>query len=322
MLKKQTFINWLSIGTIFTATSVSAQPILTEIEPFKPIPRSSVPLRPIPRSIPLRPIPSSAPVSRLAPEPKSIPIYVAPPENTRSTGLCNSFLAPAMEAIIKRYGGGWGILVQRLDSGEVIYHYNADRHFIPASNMKILTTAAALQRLNPNSNISSNKSLKDWVRVTNLRSNNYYADTLLKRIGGGGIAKKTLTNLGINPRGFHFADGSGLSRRNIATPRALVDTLRVMYSDPNREIFFASLPTAGVSGTLRNRMKRTSAQGVVHAKTGTLRGVRALSGYLDHREYGTLIFSIIGNAPNQSGTALVRAIDEMVITINSTSNCR
>ncbi len=227
-----------------------------------------------------------------------------------------------MQNIIKRYGGGWGILVQRLDNGETIYHYNADKHFIPASNMKILTTAAALQRINLSTTISANKSLKEWVKVTNLRSNNYYANVLLKRLGGGRVAKKTLTNLGINPRGFHFADGSGLSRRNIATPRTLVDTLRVMYSDRNRDIFFTSLPTAGVSGTLRNRMMKPSAQGVVHAKTGTLRGVRALSGYLDHRQYGTLIFSILANAPNQSGTALVKAIDQMVLTLNRTSNCQ
>ena len=311
MLKKHTIINCLSIGAILTSSSASAQPILPEIEPFKPISQSR-PLR-----IKQKPLQIYQ-----DPNPEPIPIYVPPPAKLKPTRYCNGFLAPAMKRIIQRYGGGWGILVQRLDNGETIYHYNADRLFIPASNMKILTTAAALQRLKPSTIISGNKSLSEWVKVTNLRSNNYYADTLLKRIGGGWIAKKTLRELGINPRGFYFADGSGLSRSNKSTPRALVDTLRVMYYNPNRDIFFASLPTAGVSGTLRNRMKRTSVKGMVHAKTGTLRGVRALSGYLDHREYGTLIFSILANAPNQSGTALVRAIDEMIVTINKTSSCR
>jgi D-alanyl-D-alanine carboxypeptidase/D-alanyl-D-alanine-endopeptidase (penicillin-binding protein 4) len=304
MLKKQTIISWLSIGTIFASSSVLAQPILTEIEPFKPIPEST--------PLPLEESPNS----------DSIPIYVPPVEQSqpKSTSSCHNFLAPAMTKIINRYGGAWGILVQRLDNGETIYQYNADRHFIPASNMKLLTTAAALQKLSPNTTISANKSLTEWVKVTNLISNNYYADTLLKKIGGSWIAKKTLSELGVNPDSFKFADGSGLSRNNSATPRALVDTLRMMYSNPNRDIFFASLPTAGVSGTLRNRMKQTSVKGIVHAKTGTLRGVRALSGYLDHREYGTLIFSILANAPNQSGTALVKAIDQMVVTINQTSS--
>lgn len=260
------------------------------------------------------------------PDTYSIPIEIIPPENIptnpSSTPACNAFVAPAIEAIIKRYGGSWGILVEKLDNGEVIYNYNADRGFIPASNMKILTTAAALQRLAPSTTISGNKSLQEWVTITNLRSDNYYADTLLNRIGGGTIAKQTLAQLGVNPQGFHFADGSGLSRRNIATPRVLVDTLRVMYYNPQRDIFFSSLPTAGISGTLRNRMKQTPVEGLVHAKTGTLTGVRALSGYLDHHQYGTLVFSIIANHPNQSGTALVRAIDEIVLTLNNTASCQ
>ena len=321
MLKKQKILNWLSVGAIFASstTPVLAQSTNLEIEPFRPIPESIQPTR---NNNQIQIIPNSNTIDNRNSIPGSIPIYVPPPEKNKSTGYCNTFLAPAMEKIIKRYGGGWGILVQTLDGSETLYHYNADRGFIPASNMKLLTTAAALQRLNRNTKIASNKSLTEWVKVTNLRSNNYYADTLLKRIGGGPSAKKALSDLGINPRSFHFADGSGLSRRNVSTPRALVNTLRVMYSDPNRDIFFASLPVAGMSGTLRNRMKRTPVQGIVYAKTGTLRGVRALSGYLDHREYGTVIFSILANDPRQSGTALVRAIDEMVVTLNTTSRCQ
>ncbi|BAQ64063.1 D-alanyl-D-alanine carboxypeptidase/D-alanyl-D-alanine-endopeptidase [Geminocystis sp. NIES-3709] len=298
MLKKQQFISWLSLLTLTTCLSpVRAQDIEPTVTNYN-----------------------------YNQDFISIPIEIIPPENkpysSPSPSSCSSFIAPSIEEIIKRYGGSWGILVQKLSDGETIYNYNADRGFIPASNMKILTTAAALQRLSPSTTISANKSLKEWVTVTNLRSDNYYADTLLKRIGGGAIAKQTLAELGINPQGFYFADGSGLSRRNSATPRVLVDTLRVMYSNPQRDIFFASLPTAGISGTLRNRMKQTPVQGIVHAKTGTLTGVRALSGYLDHRQYGTLVFSILANHPNQSGAALVRAIDEIVLTLNTTGNCQ
>lgn len=299
MLKKQHLIYPLSIIALSIATPALAEPTLGDFLPYQPTPQQS--------------------------NPQSIIIDIPEPEPiqpTQNNNACNAFLAPAIEEIIRRYGGGWGILVQKLSDGEVIYHYNADRPFIPASNMKLLTTAAALQRISPGTNISANKSLNEWVRVTNLSSNNHYADTLLKRIGGSATARQILTEMGVNPTGLAFADGSGLSRNNQATPRVLVDTLRVMYNNPHRDIFMTSLPTAGISGTLRNRMKQTPVQGIVHAKTGTLRGVRALSGYLDHREYGTLIFSILANAPNQSGTALVRAIDEIVITLNTTSNCQ
>lgn len=295
MTKKQLLINWISIVAITSASSVSAQTIIPPIPPLQDYNQETF----------------------------SIPIEIIPPENNISAPVCsNSSLGPAVESIIKRYGGGWGILVERLSDGETIYHYNADRGFIPASNMKILTTAAALQRLSPQTTISANKSLQEWVTVTNLRSDNNYADVLLRKVGGGVVAKQTLTQLGINPLGFHFADGSGLSRKNLATPRVLVDTLRAMYSTPQKDIFFASLPTAGISGTLRNRMKQTPVQGIVHAKTGTLTGVRALSGYLDHQQYGTLVFSILANSPNQSGAALVRGIDEIVVSINTNYTCQ
>lgn len=249
-----------------------------------------------------------------------IQLYVPPPESNKR-GICSVFLEPAIGEVINRYKGKWGILVERLADGETIYRYNADLGLIPASNIKILTTAAALQRLDAQTPIRSNKSLQEWVTVTNLRSNNFYADTLLKYIGGSGVAKQALSELGVNPRSFYLADGSGLSRRNAATPRALVETLKAMYSAPDRNIFFASLPTAGISGTLRNRLKQTPAQGIVHAKTGTLRGVRALSGYMDHPEYGVLVFSILVNQPNQPGRSLVRAIDEIVLRLNMTTSC-
>ncbi len=250
----------------------------------------------------------------------SINIFVPPPETNQSP-ICNVFLEPAINRIIDNYQGKWGILVQRLADGETIYQYNADLGLIPASNAKILTTAAALQKLSPETTIRANKSLREWVNVTNLRSNNFYADTLLKYIGGYKVVQQELVRLGVNPNSFYLADGSGLSRRNVATPRALVDTLTAMYSTPNRDIFLASLPTAGISGTLRNRMKQTPAQGTVHAKTGTLKGVRALSGYMEHPSYGTLVFSIMVNQPNQSGASLVRAIDEIVLNLNMASTC-
>lgn len=249
-----------------------------------------------------------------------IEINVPPPENNQKN-ICPTFLESAIGEVINKYNGKWGILVQRLEDGETIYQYNADLALIPASNMKILTTAAALQKLDPETEIRANKSLREWVSVTNLRSNNFYADTLLKYIGGSAVAKRELSKLGVNPNSFYFADGSGLSRKNVATPRAFVETLTAMYSAPNRDIFFASLPTAGVSGTLRNRMKQTPVQGIVHAKTGTLTGVRALSGYMEHPQYGTLVFSILANQPHNSGDSLVRAIDDIVLRLNMVTPC-
>ena len=256
----------------------------------------------------------------VAPE-ESIQILVPPPE-AGTGGVCSYFIEPAIEVIMNNpayRGSKWGILVESLD-GTTLYRYNADSLFIPASNIKLFTTAAALQKLNPEASIRSS-SIKEWITVTNLNSDNDYANTLLYFIGGFEVVKQALTHLGVDPNSYRLADGSGLSRYNAATPRAVVNTLRAMYSAPEGEVFLASLPIAGVSGTLKNRLRQSPAEGVVFAKTGTLRGVRALSGYLNHPRYGPIVFSIMVNNPRQSGQALVGAIDEIVLQLSTLSPC-
>lgn len=252
---------------------------------------------------------------------ESIQILVPPPE-TGNSGVCTYFIEPTISTIIKSpsyRGSKWGILVESLD-GATLYRYNADSFFIPASNVKLFTTAAALQKLSPEASIRS-KSLREWITITNLRSDNGYANTLLHYIGGFETVKQVLSSLGVEPNSYHIADGSGLSRRNAATPRAVVQTLRAMYSAPGGEVFLASLPIAGISGTLKNRMRQSPAQGVVAAKTGTLKGVRALSGYLNHPRYGPIVFSIMVNNSRQSGQVLVEAIDDIVLQLSALSPC-
>jgi serine-type D-Ala-D-Ala carboxypeptidase/endopeptidase (penicillin-binding protein 4) len=239
--------------------------------------------------------------------------------NNINYNVCRQILRSEIDPILKKYPSKWGVLVESLD-GNTIYNYNADTKMIPASNVKILTTAAALQSLSPESTIGS-KSLQDWVTYTNIHSNNFYADTLMRHLGGSQKARQALMQLGVDNNAIQLADGSGLSRYNRATPRALVQALRGMYFAENKEVFFASLPTAGQTGTLRNRMRETPAQGTVHAKTGTLTGVRALSGYVEHPVYGTLVFSILGNQTNSSGASLVGAIDQIAVKLTTLSGC-
>lgn len=250
---------------------------------------------------------------------QSIEIYVPQPETGKS-GTCAALIEPAIAGIMGSYQANWGILVEKLEEGTTLYSHNADKFFIPASNIKLFTTAAALQKLSPQSKIQS-KSLQDWITVTNVRSNNYYADALLTHIGGAAAAKLALEQIGVNPNSFRQADGSGLSRRNFATPRSLIMTLRAMYYAPDKDVFYASLPVAGISGTLRNRMKGTPAQGRVYAKTGTLKGVRALSGYMNHPDFGKVVFSILVNNPLVSGSYLVRSIDRIVLQVSTSQPC-
>lgn len=89
----------------------------------------------------------------------------------------------------------------------------------------------------------------------------------------------------------------------------------------NSGVYRASLPVAGVSGTLQNRFQNTSAQGLVQAKTGTMSGVVALSGYLNPTSYEPLIFSIVVNQSDLSAATIRQAIDEIVVTLARLQQC-
>ncbi len=99
-----------------------------------------------------------------------------------------------------------------------------------------------------------------------------------------------------------IADGSGLSLYNYVTPENEVMLLRYAYQ--NKEIFeplYNSLPIAGVDGTLSGRMKSGKAYKNVHAKTGTVRGVSTLAGYVRASNGNMLAFSIMNNGVSSSG---------------------
>ena len=166
---------------------------------------------------------------------------------------------------------------------------------------------------------------------TNQESNNLYAEVLLRSLGTGASRdstelglkklKETLTALGVDPQSYSLADGSGLSRQNLVSPEALVQTLKRMAQTPQATIYRASLPTAGANGTLGRRFLNTAAQGNLQAKTGTLTGVSALSGYLDVPGYQPLVFSIMVNQSDQSPTTQRQAIDEIVLLLTRLRSC-
>ena len=106
--------------------------------------------------------------------------------------------------------------------------------------------------------------------------------------------EKFLATNGV-PADVHFEEGSGLSRNNLTSANATVTLLTVMMTNRWAKDFFEGLPVAGVDGTLRARMKGTPAFQNVHAKTGTLRWVNSLSGYLTTAAGEKLVFSLMLN---------------------------
>jgi D-alanyl-D-alanine carboxypeptidase/D-alanyl-D-alanine-endopeptidase (penicillin-binding protein 4) len=163
--------------------------------------------------------------------------------------------------------------------------------------------------------------MSSLAAVTNRASDNFFAEMLVKDLGasfgGAGttkaglkVVRSRLSAFGIHPR---MVDGSGLSRANRATARQIVRLLERMRSQEIAPSWLESLAVAGRSGTLRKRMRRTAAAGVCQAKTGTLIGVSALSGYCTTRGGATLAFSFLENGI--STVAAKRIEDKMVAAV-------
>jgi serine-type D-Ala-D-Ala carboxypeptidase/endopeptidase (penicillin-binding protein 4) len=148
------------------------------------------------------------------------------------------------------------------------------------------------------------------VKLVNKISQNLHAEMYLRAAARQTCAWKTPEELVKIPRNFYAqagivegdvveADGSGLSRHDLVTPRALVAVLQFAQKEPWFDAYYASLPIAGVDGTLEDRMKNTAAVGRIHAKSGSLEHVRTRSGYAETGSGKRLIFSFMGN--NQVG---------------------
>jgi D-alanyl-D-alanine carboxypeptidase/D-alanyl-D-alanine-endopeptidase (penicillin-binding protein 4) len=163
--------------------------------------------------------------------------------------------------------------------------------------------------------------LSEIARVLMKVSQNLYAETLVKTLGlqagagtteaGDKVVQEVIGAWGVEPGSYVLFDGSGLSRYNYVTAETIAQILRHVYMDPRlRAPFIDALPTAGVEGgTLARRFKGTRAAGNVHAKTGSISNVRALSGFVETADGEPLVFSIIANNFTQPQAAIDATTD-------------
>ncbi len=152
--------------------------------------------------------------------------------------------------------------------------------------------------------------LGDSVKLVNKISQNLHTEMLLRAAARNTAVWNTPEDLMKFPADFYAAagiapgdviqtDGSGLSRHDLVTPRAIVALLKYAQGQPWFAPYFASLPVAGVDGTLETLMKNTASAGRMHAKTGSVEHVRTRSGFADTPGGRRLIFSFLSN--NQGG---------------------
>ena len=167
--------------------------------------------------------------------------------------------------------------------------------------------------------------LIDDVTFLMKQSQNLHAELLLRRVGlvkGDGSREAglkqvdaMLTEIGVPRWSWDFFDGSGMSTYNRVTPRAVTQLLRWTTQQPWSDAFRATLPIGGVDGTIRRRFVGTSLEGRIFAKTGTLMGTNALSGFLTTRSGKTLIFSAYANDRPSSAPPAITALDATLVTI-------
>jgi serine-type D-Ala-D-Ala carboxypeptidase/endopeptidase (penicillin-binding protein 4) len=162
------------------------------------------------------------------------------------------------------------------------------------------------------------------VRFMDSESDNFTAELLLKQIGaangagttaaGASQVRATLAGARIPLTGVRIVDGSGLSSLDRLTARAIVGILQAAWEDPSiKQSFVSALAVAGRTGTLKDRMRRPPARGVVLAKTGTTSIASALSGFVR----GRYVFSVLQNGRPVSYTWARRAQDRFATVLAS-----
>ena len=160
------------------------------------------------------------------------------------------------------------------------------------------------------------------IAVTNKVSQNLHAELLLRLLGkvfardgslaqGARVVRQFLVNAGISDQDFFFYDGSGMSMDDRIAPRAYTQLLSYAARQPWGAEFRATLPVAGVDGTLTNRFKNSPLKGKLWAKTGTLNETVALSGYLTAASGKALVFSVMVNGHRPGSGAESAAVERI-----------
>lgn len=168
--------------------------------------------------------------------------------------------------------------------------------------------------------------LREDITVINKVSQNLHAEMLLRTMGhevknfgslssGLDALDDFVAKVGVPPDEYYFTDGSGLSRKALVSPEAVIKLLEYMARSPNFDVYYDSLPVAAIDGTLADSFRQTPAAGAIHAKTGTITHVNALSGYMDLPSGVRLAFSIFGNADPASARQGAHAANQIALAI-------
>jgi D-alanyl-D-alanine carboxypeptidase/D-alanyl-D-alanine-endopeptidase (penicillin-binding protein 4) len=169
-------------------------------------------------------------------------------------------------------------------------------------------------------------SLSEIIYWTNFKSNNLYAEHLLKYIAykkdgigreneGTQIITAFWKNKGVDVNGFFMNDGCGLSRSNVITTKTEAQILRLMAKDKNFKAYYKSFPIAGRIGPLDNFCEGTSAKDNLCAKSGYITRARGYAGYVKNKKGEMLCFSLLANNYECTPPEMKKKLEKLMIAI-------
>jgi serine-type D-Ala-D-Ala carboxypeptidase/endopeptidase (penicillin-binding protein 4) len=170
-------------------------------------------------------------------------------------------------------------------------------------------------------------TLEQIVARANLESVNLYCEALLpalgvKKYGEGTRAaglraiREIWADRGLPIDERFIADGSGLSMENRMSSYQLAQIVRKIHADPALwQIFAPSLPVAGKTGTLKEMLKGTAAEGRIQAKSGSMKSVRSYAGVARTKNGRSLVFCMIANNFSCSGYAMRKKMEQLMLRI-------
>ena len=168
--------------------------------------------------------------------------------------------------------------------------------------------------------------LAELIRHTNHESDNLYAEMLFRIFGSRYTLPCTIHNASdfvrdywknraVSLRSAKILDGCGLAPQNAISAAMYVQLLRYMYGSKNKDVFLASLPCSGETGTLSSFLRDTPLHGKVRAKSGTIGGTKNYAGYIFLPDGRVWVFAVMVNSANCKTRKIQHVIEQYLLDV-------
>lgn len=168
--------------------------------------------------------------------------------------------------------------------------------------------------------------LSELITEANVNSNNLYAESIFRFLGtrymlpgtihnSQEVVKEFWKNKKVSVPNAIIKDGCGLAPQDAISAKALVELLTYMAHSKNAEVWKASLPVSGKTGTLKGLCAGTALEGKIHAKSGTIAGTKNFAGYIDMPNGDTWVFAILINSAPGKAKNIQTVIQEYLLDV-------